>query len=162
MNKMGFESQRRVKFDFNNRYVKSVVDGIAVTFRSEFEYKYARYLDLLKTENKIKDWDYEGKIRKWGEHKFIFKNVETAPVQYTPDFMIRNNDNTFEYHETKGYLLKYDITKFKRMWEQRPEVVLVLIFQKKPKISVNKKAKIIRYCSRIVWNAEKELFRGMF
>ena len=159
MAQMGFE-RRRVRMEFKNRYVKACVDGVAVTFRSEFEYKYARYLSLLKEQGKIKDWDYEGKIRKWGEHKFIFTGYETAPVQYTPDFMVRNNDNSFEYHETKGFLLKYDMSKFKRMWEQRPEVKLTLVFQRKPKISVNKRAKLLRYCHRIVWNAEKELFRG--
>ncbi len=143
---------------FNNQYTKAKIDGTVVTFRSRFEYRYARYLDLLKTQGHILRWDYEGKLGICQQPTFYFKDVETAPVQYTPDFWIEWAKTGTEYHETKGFLQKYDISKFKRMWEQYEDTRLVLIFMQKPKLSAIRRGKLERYCHRVIWNAGSSIF----
>jgi hypothetical protein len=128
-----------------------------VTFKSRFEWRYAQYLVILKANGVIYDWDYEGKLGRCPKAIFYFENVKTAPVQYTPDFWIKNKDGE-EYHETKGYLLGPDITKYKRLYNQYEYVKLVLVFMQKPKISVIRKGKLNRYCYRVIWNARTEIF----
>ena len=125
----------------------------------------AEYLDLLKLNGEIKDWDYEGKLGRCGEHIFHF---DTRPKTYIPDFCIRNNDDSFEYWECKGAVTKYTIDKFEQLHEYRPEVKITLIFRKEPAkkgryaLSVKKREKLERYCHRVIWSAKKELSKHIF
>ena len=147
--KMGFE-EKAFKAKYGNQPVTAVVDGKRIEFRSKLEYRWAQHLDFYKTCGIIKDWFYEF-------HTFRFEGREKPPTEYTPDFLVRNNDNTFEYFETKGLLQKFDIDKLKIMNERRPYVKITYVFWISPKISVQKKMKLERYCHRIIWDARSIL-----
>ena len=148
MAKMGFDKLPPFRRKYGNVPVQAVVDGKRIDFKSKLEYRWAQHLDFLKSAGEIKDWFYEF-------HTFYFD--EGKPSEYTPDFLVRNNDNSFEYHETKGMVAKFDIDKFKRIFEERPYVKIIVIFWKKPKLSTQKKTKLDRYCHRIIWDASKIL-----
>jgi len=144
--KMGFEGAKFKATKFGNIPVKAEIDGKVYNFKSKLEYRWAQHLEFLKMAGLIIDWSYE-------THKFTFDN----PVlkEYTPDFVVRTSENEIEYHETKGMLAKYDITKYKILFDERPEVKVILVFWRKPKVSVQKKTKIERYCHRVIYDAGK-------
>ncbi len=145
---MGFGEQP-LKLKYNNEPVDARVNGVLCHFDSKLEFRYAQYLDILKTAGEIKDFFYEF-------HVFYFDG-DNSPKSYKPDFLIRNNDSSFEYHELKGFVQKFDIDKFKRMSEERPKVKIILIFWQKPKLSVQKIYKLEKYTHRIIWNAKSIL-----
>jgi len=144
--KMGF-NEPPLRRKYGNVPITANVNGQIISFDSKGEYRWAQYLDFLKTVGEIKDWFYEF-------HTFYFDG-EGKPSEYTPDFLVRNNDNSFGYHEFKGMLQKFDIDKFKRMFDERPKVKITLIFWRKPKISVSKRTKLERYLHRIIWDARE-------
>lgn len=145
---MGFEKDKCFRPKYGNEPVEAIVDGQRIQFRSKLEYRWGQYLDFLKSVGEIKDWFFEF-------HKFEFHNREKPPYEYTPDFLVRRNDNTFEYYETKGLLLKYDLTKYKLLFDERPYVELTIVFWRRPKLSVQKVNKLNRYLQkRIIWNAQ--------
>ena len=146
--KMGF-NEPPLRRKFGNVPVRAIVNGCTIEFRSKLEYRWCQYLDILKTSGEIKDFFYEF-------HTFRFDG-EGSPKEYTPDFLVRHNDNSFEYHECKGFVQKFDIDKFKRMSEERPKVKIILIFWQKPKLSVQKIYKLEKYTRRIIWNAKTML-----
>jgi len=145
MAKMGFNEQP-FRRKYGNVLVDAVVNGVMCHFKSKLEYRWAQYLDFLKTAGEIKDFGYE-----W--HTFRFDNADKLKV-WTPDFWLRNNDNSFEYHETKGALSSYDIKKCKALFDERPKVKLTMIFWTNPKISVQKQNQLERYCYRVIWCAK--------
>jgi len=132
---------------FGNQPITATVNGRLCHFKSKLEYRWAQYLDFLKTIGEIKDFFYEF-------HTFRFSD-DCKVKEYTPDFLVRLNDNEFEYHETKGMLSGYDTQKFKAVWDERPYVKIVIIFAAKPKISSFKNNQLNRYCSRIIVDANK-------
>ena len=145
--KMGFE-----KTGFRRKYgnvpVNAQIGDRKFNFLSKLEYRWAQHLELLKMGGLIKDWFYEF-------HTFYFQNAATP--KYTPDFLIRNSDNSFEYHETKGMVEKRTIDAVKALFDEQPWVKLTMIFWQKPKISTIKKTQLERYCHEIVWNAKTRI-----
>lgn len=65
--------------------------------RSAWEANYGRYLEFLKKNGAIKDWEHEPET-------FWFSGVKRGCVSYLPDFRLLNNDESFEYHEVKGWM----------------------------------------------------------
>jgi len=69
-----------------------------IYFRSSWEANYARYLNLLKRQGKIEQWEFE---------------PDTFPLPsgdqycYTPDFKIVFRDGHIEYHEIKGWATEH-------------------------------------------------------
>ena len=92
-------------------------------FRSKWEANYALYLDFLIKNKQIKDWEYEKDV-------FVFDKINFGTRSYRPDFKIKNNDNSIEYHEVKGYMDGRSKTKLRRMLKYYPEIKLILIDQK--------------------------------
>jgi len=114
-------------------------------FKSEAEYRWACYLQFLKEHGEIRAWYYE-------HTEFIFQDVETAPVQYTPDFQVIDKDGIEFYQEYKGVLDGKAIRRFQRMHEHFPEVIMELIL---PRINkrggqVNRRGFALKYCRRII------------
>lgn len=89
-------------------------------FRSMWEVNYARYLQWLKDNKKLKKWTYE-------EDVFWFENIKRGVRSYCPDFKIVNDDGSIEYHEVKGYMDSKSKTKIKRMEKYYPEIQLFII-----------------------------------
>lgn len=147
MAKMGFEKQP-FRAKYGNEPVDAVVDGKRIHFLSKLEYRWAQYLDFLKTIGEILDWFYEF-------HTFKFDDRDRPPYEFTPDFLVRKKDNTFEYHETKGMLQKYDLDKLKIVFTERPYVKITVVFWRKPKLSVQKKNKLERYAHHVIYRGEQ-------
>ena len=107
---------------YPNRYKNGNynINGNDIFFRSSWEANYALYLDFLIKQKQIKSWTYEKDV-------FIFKKIKFGTRSYRPDFKIYNLDNTFEYHEVKGYMDNKSKTKIKRMAKYYPNVKLIII-----------------------------------
>ena len=54
------------------------IDGRRIFFRSRWEYRYALYLQLLKSRGEIKDWQHEPKT-------FWFEGIKRGTNNYKPD-----------------------------------------------------------------------------
>ncbi len=97
-----------------------VIGGKRYYFKSEWERNVALYLEWLKTQGDISDWEYEPKV-------FWFDGVKRGITNYTPDFRITENDGSKEYWEVKGYIDRESKTKLRRMAKYYPDVRLTLI-----------------------------------
>jgi len=147
MAQMGFEKIRFRK-KYGNMPVEAEIGGRIFHFKSKLEYRWAQHLELLKLGGIIKDWFYEF-------HTFYFDNAATP--KYTPDFLVRNTDNSFEYYETKGLVEKRTIDALKAVFDERPYVKVTMVFWQKPKLSTHKRGQLERYCKEIIWNANQRI-----
>lgn len=89
-------------------------------FRSAWEANYARYLNWLCRQKKIKDWQYEPRV-------FRFEGVTRGPYTYTPDFAITTLDGSIVYHEVKGWMDSASRSRLKRFARFYPELTLEVI-----------------------------------
>lgn len=97
-------------------------NGKRCYFRSGWELKYANFLETLKKSKAIKDWTYE-------EDTFWFEKIKRGVRSYTPDFKIYFNDDSYEYHEVKGWMDPKSKTKIKRFEKYYPLESLTIIDQ---------------------------------
>lgn len=95
------------------------VGGKIYHFRSGYEYTYACYLELLKTNKSIKNWEYEPK-------RFDFP-IKRGCNSYLPDFKIIELDDSHYWVECKGYLDKKGATKIKRFAKYFPNERLEIV-----------------------------------
>lgn len=114
------------------------INGKEIFFRSKWEANYALYLDFLIKQKQIKKWAYEEDI-------FIFEKIKFGTRSYRPDFKIYNLDNTFEYHEVKGYMDDKSKTKIKRMAKYYPDIKLIIIDQYVYRDIKNKLGKMLKF-----------------
>ena len=124
--RMGFEKDKRIVKVMGNRASTETVGGKTCHFRSQFEYKWAQYLQFLKEQGQIRDWKYESKT-------FYFSGEKTAPVQYTPDFLVTENDGGYVWQECKGYHDGPTNTKFRRLARHCPDAVMELVLMRIPR-----------------------------
>jgi hypothetical protein len=96
------------------------IGGKRKYFRSRWEANYARYLEFLKTNNQIIEWEHEPRV-------FWFNGIKRGCVSYLPDYSVTLNNKTVEYHEVKGWMDDRSKTKIKRMGIYFPEVTLKII-----------------------------------
>lgn len=89
-------------------------------YRSKAEYRYALYLQFLKKNNQIKEWEHEPET-------FWFDKIKRGTNNYKPDFRITLLNDTLEYHEVKGYMDAKSKTKIKRMGIYHPNIKLRVI-----------------------------------
>lgn len=97
-----------------------VIGGKRKYFRSRWEANYARYLEFLKVNGKIKDWEHEPKT-------FWFESIKRGVRSYLPDFRITENDDSQNYVEVKGWMDARSKTKIKRMAKYHPEIKLLVV-----------------------------------
>jgi len=122
---------------YNNTWVQDTIGGKDCNFRSKGEHKLAKYLELLKQSGHIKDWEYES-------HNFKFGNI----FSWLVDFTIRNNDNTFEYFEYKGYVEPDTKRKLYAVAEYYPNAKITMVMADKRGIKkLGKRASCI--CKRV-------------
>jgi len=105
--------------------VRVTVGSQCCFFRSQFECRWARWLEMLRAAGQIDSWEYEPRT-------FVFPGVTRGVVQYTPDFRIVENGVAI-WHECKGRLTGRDNTKFRRMAQHYPDVRIVLVMQRVPR-----------------------------
>ena len=132
-----------ITYKYGNVPVNTIINGRRIKFKSKLEYRWAQHHEFMRQLGEITDWFYEF---------HTFRDFpENQPVkEYTPDFLVRLQDNSFEYHETKGKLSGFDIKKFKLVLMERPYVKLIVIFWGSPKISADRKDQLDRFCHRVI------------
>jgi hypothetical protein len=88
--------------------------------RSKWEQQYAAFLECLKQNGEIVDWEYEPKT-------FWFEGIRRGTNNYKPDFLVKLNNGREQYREVKGYLCRKSKTKLRRMKKYFPAVDVRLI-----------------------------------
>ena len=96
------------------------IGGKRCFFRSRWEYRYALYLELMKTHGHILEWEHE-------PHTFYFEGIKRGTTNYKPDFRVTFPSGNIEWFEVKGYETSKDRTKYKRMAKYHPDVILRVI-----------------------------------
>lgn len=91
-------------------------------FRSSWEANYARYLNFLKAQGQIADWEYEPET-------FVFHGETRGVISYLPDFRVTELDGSRIYHEVKGWETSKDRTKWARMKKHYPDIVIRVVDQ---------------------------------
>lgn len=88
--------------------------------RSSWEANYARYLNWMKKQKQILEWEYE-------VHTFVFEKIKRGTRAYTPDFKITYANGKHEWHEVKGWMDPKSVTRLKRMKKYFPEEKVIVI-----------------------------------
>ena len=100
-----------------------VIGGKRNYYRSGAESNYAYYLEWLKCQKQISDWEHE-------PHTFWFDGIKRGVVSYLPDFRVIEMSGAVVYHEVKGFMDSRSMTKIKRMAKYHPTVKLIVIDSK--------------------------------
>lgn len=96
------------------------IDGKDIFFRSEWEYKYALYLESMRRKGIVKSWEHEPMT-------FWFTAIKRGTCSYKPDFKVNYVDGTHVWVEVKGWMDKKSATKIKRFKKYYPKEVLCVI-----------------------------------
>jgi hypothetical protein len=88
--------------------------------RSGWEANFGRYLEFLKQNGKIRDWEHE-------PDTFWFDKIKRGVRSYLPDFKVQHSNGMIEYFEVKGFMDSKSKTKIKRMEKYHSETKLTLI-----------------------------------
>jgi hypothetical protein len=96
------------------------IGGKRKYFRSRWEANYARYLEFLKMQGQIKEWEHEPDV-------FWFEGIKRGCVSFLPDFRITEISGVNVYHEVKGWMDDRSKTKIRRMAIYHPNVSLTII-----------------------------------
>lgn len=96
------------------------IGGVKKFYRSRWEANYAYFLQWQKENGNIKEWLHEPVV-------FWFQGIKRGCVSYLPDFWVRFNDDSEEYHEIKGWMDDRSKTKIRRMAKYHPNVKLIVI-----------------------------------
>ncbi|HYE69046.1 MAG TPA: DUF1064 domain-containing protein [Anaerovoracaceae bacterium] len=110
--------RRFLSYAFVQRW--ETIGGKKCFFKSTWEINYARWLEWLKEQKQILDWEYEPDI-------FRYEKIKRGTKYYVPDFKVRLLDGSFEYHEVKGYMDQKSRTKLKRFLKYFPQVEIKLV-----------------------------------
>ncbi len=116
--KMGF-NEPPLRKKYGNHAHRAVVGGKDCKFDSNGEHKLANYLQLLKEQGYIKDWERES-------HSFIL--IDTS---WKVDFTVRNNDDSFEYYEYKGAVESRTRKLIMQVAEFHPQAQITMVMANK-------------------------------
>jgi len=105
-------------------------------FRSTWEVNYAHYMEWLKGQGEIREWEYEPTT-------FWFEKIKRGVRSYTPDFRITEPDGRVIYHEIKGWMDARSKTKIKRMAKYHPDVHLIVVDSKAYKALARKALRLV-------------------
>ena len=98
----------------------ATIGGKECYFRSQWEVNYAIFLEFLKNNKDIKDWEFEPET-------FWFESIKRGCRSYLPDFKVTENNDKIIFHEVKGWMDDRSKTKIKRMALYYPDVKLIII-----------------------------------
>jgi len=105
-------------------------------FRSKWEANYALYLQWLKEQGEIKEWEYE-------PQPFYEFPIRHGTTRYLPDFQVVKNDGTYYLVEIKGR--KQGMIKLKRMAKYFPKVKIEIVTAKEYNILKRKVGKMLNF-----------------
>ncbi len=89
-------------------------------FRSEWERKFACYLEWQRVNTHVKFWKHEPKT-------FWFLKIKRGVRSYKPDFKAAYLDGSVVWFEVKGWMDSRSATKLKRMKKYYPKVKIRVI-----------------------------------
>lgn len=112
------------------------IGGKRIFARSRWEANYARYLQFLKEQKQISEWEHEAET-------FWFVKIQRGIRSYLPDFRVTYWEGTVEYHEVKGWMDSRSKTTIRRMRIYHPKIVLRIIDAKWFKANGRKMAGLI-------------------
>lgn len=110
-----------MRYDNIQQHIHDFGNG-ELRFRSTWEINYAFYLEWLKQNGEIKEWEYEPERYKFD---VVEGNHTTTIGTYLPDFRITENDGKQWIAEIKGY--KQGMRKIQRMRKYHPEIEVRLV-----------------------------------
>ncbi len=117
------------------------IGGKIVNYRSAWERNYAVYLEWLKEQKQILDWQYEP------QRYYFIDNTINPPKAYgngyLPDFKVIRLNGSFYLVELKGY--KQGKMKLKRMKRWHPEIEIELVEYKEYAQLKNKVGKMLGF-----------------
>jgi len=91
-----------------------------IYFRSKWELRYAQYLQWLKEQNIIQEWEHEPQT-------FWFEQIKRGTRSYLPDFKVTRTEGSHYWVEVKGYFDSKSLTKIKRFRKYYPEEELIVV-----------------------------------
>ena len=139
---MGFGPDKIVPCGkWGNRPITATVGDQTCRFRSEFEYRWAKWLQRLYYAGGMLSWQYEPR-------RFEFPDELTGAKVYTPDFLVVEPSGERTWHECKGRLVGSDVTKFRRMAKYYPAERLVLVMLRMP--TRGEAARRLAHCRKYV------------
>lgn len=109
------------------------IDGRSIFMRSSWEANIASYLQFLKENKEIQEWEHEPQT-------FWFEKIKRGVRSYLPDFKITKPDSSTYFIEVKGWMDARSKTKINRMRIYYPEVILEVIDSKRYKEICKSKA----------------------
>jgi hypothetical protein len=89
-------------------------------YRSRWEANYARYLEWLRLQGRIRDWQHEPET-------FWFEAIKRGVRSYKPDFRVWEIDGSTFLHEVKGWMDARSKTTLKRMAKYYPNESIVIV-----------------------------------
>lgn len=110
-------------YDFGN--------GNIITFRSNWELNFAFYLEWMKKNKEIYDWEYEPERLMW------------MGGSYLPDFKVWKNKKDYYFCEVKGR--RQGINKFKRAKKENPKIKFELWGKEEYNELKKKMGKILKF-----------------
>lgn len=96
------------------------IGGKQIYFRSQWEANFARYLQFLKAQRAIVEWEFE-------KETFWFEAIKRGVRSYLVDFTVTENNGKLTRYEVKGYMDSKSKTKLKRLKKYHPDVELRLV-----------------------------------
>lgn len=99
------------------------IGGKRCYFKSDWERKYACYLEFLKQKNEIADWQYEPQT-------FWFEKIKRGVRSYKPDFKVTYLNGKHKWFEVKGWMDPKSKTKLKRLKKYYPDEVIEVVDKK--------------------------------
>lgn len=112
------------------------VDGRRCYFRSRWEANFARYLQWLKEQGEILEWEYEPET-------FWFEKIKRGVRSYLPDFLVTEKDESQRYYEVKGWMDQRSRTTIKRFRKYYPQHTLIVIGAKEYKQILKKVGRLV-------------------
>lgn len=122
MSKIMSEKMKNNSINNYNRVKRGHVSigGKSFFARSSWECNIGAYLEFLKQNNKIKDWEHEADT-------FWFEKIKRGIRSYLPDFKVFNIEGDVYYIEVKGWMDKKSMTKLNRMKLYHPNTKIEVI-----------------------------------
>ena len=106
-------------------------------YRSSWEANFAAYLEFLKENKEITEWEYEPET-------FWFEKIKRGVRSYMPDFKITNTDGSTFFYEVKGWMDDKSKTKLNRMRIYHPTIRIQVIDSKRYK-EISKNSALYKY-----------------
>lgn len=98
------------------------IGGKTYKLKSLYEINYCHYLEFLKQNKEIKDWEYEPRVFSFPKDAY-----RASPFYYCPDFKVTTKTGKETYTEVKGWMCPESKKKIKRFRKHYPDLPLTVV-----------------------------------